>query len=289
MQRERRLFLKNRILKNKKMNLSKYLKIIIPTIIFYEALHFFVGNIGLSFYILAVLFIVVAISVFGVARRQLFPILPMMVFTASSVLFLLTLGKNNFQDIYITLSSLLFFFALFGLDQFFSQWKKYNHQEIIKRKALYFGFNIQQTIIIFSIFFLTSGIFGIYMDLNFPIWIVMVAIFIGTQILTLYLVKINFLKNKIAKDRLVSFSDRTFIFYSFLFGFLIAEIIWVINFSPANHLTVGSIVLCLYYFFWNILQNRFKNNLTKKMVVFNLAFLIIALSAILTTSKWGIV
>ena len=271
------------------MNLSKYLKIIIPTIIFYEALHFFVGNIGLSFYILAVLFIVVAISVFGVARRQLFPILPMMVFTASSVLFLLTLGKNNFQDIYITLSSLLFFFALFGLDQFFSQWKKYNHQEIIKRKALYFGFNIQQTIIIFSIFFLTSGIFGIYMDLNFPIWIVMVAIFIGTQILTLYLVKINFLKNKIAKDRLVSFSDRTFIFYSFLFGFLIAEIIWVINFSPANHLTVGSIVLCLYYFFWNILQNRFKNNLTKKMVVFNLAFLIIALSAILTTSKWGIV
>lgn len=271
------------------MNLSKHLKFIIPAIIFYMAMRFFLDNEGMSSPALAVLFLASAASAFWIAKYRFLPVVLIAVFTASNVLFLFTLGKNSFQNSYVIFSSLLFALALVGINKLFSQQEKYDHQEIINKKILYFGFNLNQTIVLFSVFFLSSGIYGIYIDLDFPIWMTMAAIFAGVSILIFYLIKINFLKNKIAKDRMISFADKTFVFYSFLFGFLVAEIFWAMSFLPTNHLTVGSITLCLCYSFWNILRDRLKNEFTKKSVSSNLAFFIIAASVVLATSKWGIV
>lgn len=273
----------------KYMNPIKYLKFIIPTVIFYAAMRFFLDQDGISYFALAVLFLTSAIGALWVARYRILPIILITTFTTSIVLFLFTLGKNSFQDSYTIFSSSLFLLALVGLNKFFSQRRKYDYQEEINKKTLYFGFKLNQTVVLFSVFFLSSGIYGIYVDLNFPIWIAMIAIFIGVSILTFYFVKMNFLKNKIAKDRIISFADKTFLFYSFLFGFLVAEIFWAMNFLPANHLTVGATILCLCYSFWNILQDRLENKLTKKYAFLNLAFFAIATSIIFATSKWSII
>jgi len=213
----------------------------------------------------------------------------MTVFTTSIVLFLFTLSKNSFQDSYVIFSSLLFVFALVGLNKFFSQRKKYDYQEVVNKKILCFGFNLNQTIVLFSVFFLSSGIYGIYIDLNFPVWMAMTAVFVGVSILTFYFVKMNFLKNKIAKARMISSADKTFAFYSFLFGLLVAEIFWAMSFLPANHLTVGSIILCFCYAFWSILQERLESKLTRKSVFFKLLFFVVAAGIILATSKWSII
>ena len=242
----------------------------------------------MSYFALVDLFLVSVIGAFWVSKYRIFPVILTAIFTISIVLFLLTLGKNNFQDSYVMFSSLLFALTLVGINKLFSQQEKYDYQETINRKTLYFGFNLNRTTILFSVFFLASGIYGIYIDLDFPIWIALVIIFIGVSTLTFYLVKINFLKNKIAKDRMASFVDKTFAFYSFLFGFLVAEIFWAMSFLPANHLTVGSIILCLCYSFWNILQDRLESKLTKKSVFLNLLFLAVAVIIILATSKWDI-
>ncbi len=271
------------------MNPTKHLKFIIPVVIFYAAMKFFLDNDGISYFALTVLFLTSAIGAVWVARYRILPIILITIFTTSIVLFLFTLGKNSFQDSYVIFSSLLFTLALVGLNKFFSQRKKYDYQEVIDKKILYFGFNLNQTVILFSVFFLSSGIYGIYIDLNFPIWIAMAAVFVGVSILTFYFVKVNFLKNKIAKDRMISFADKTFAFYSFLFGFLVAEIFWVVSFLPANHLTVGLIILCLCYSFWSILQDRLESKLTRKSVFFKLAFFAVAVGIIFATSKWGIV
>ena len=270
------------------MNIIKHLKFIIPAVIFYAAMNFFLDEEGMSYLALIVLFLVSVISAFRVSRYRILPAILAVVFTISSILFLLTLGKNNSQDSYIIFSSLLFAFTLVGINKLFSQQEKYDYQKTINKKALYFGFNLNQTIILFSVFFLASGIYGIYIDLDFPIWIALMTIFVGVSILTFYLVKINFLKNKIAKDLMASSVDKTFAFYSFLFGFLITEIFWAMSFLPANHLTVGSTVLCLYYSFWNILQDRIESKLTKKSVFLNLLFLAVTVIIILATSKWKI-
>ncbi len=270
------------------MNPTKYLKFIIPAVIFYAAMRFFLDNEGISYFALAVLFLISVIGAVWVARYRILPIVLITVFTTSIILFLLTLGKNSFQDSYAIFASLLFVFALVGLNKFFSQRKKYDYQEVVNKKTLYFGFNLNQVTVLFSVFFLSSGIYGIYIDLNFPVWIAMTAVFVGVSILTFYFVKMNFLKNKIAKDRMISFADKTFAFYSFLFGFLVAEIFWAMSFLPANHLTVGSVILCLCYSFWNILQDRLNSKLTKKSVFLNLLFLAVAVIIIFATSKWSI-
>ena len=256
--------------------------------IFYAAMKFFLDQEGLSYLALVVLFLVSVISAFWIGKYRISPAILAAVFTISSISFLLTLGKNNFQDSYVIFSSLLFTLSLVGINKLFSQQEKYDYQKTIDRKALYLGFNLNQIVVLFTMFFLASGIYGIYIDLDFPIWIALVIIFIEVSILTFYLVKINFLKNKIAKDRMASFVDRTFIFYSFLFGFLVAEIFWAMSFLPANHLTVGSIILCLCYSFWNILLNRLNSKLTKKSAFLNLLFLVVAAIIILATSKWSI-
>ena len=271
------------------MNLTKYLKFIIPTVIFYMTMRFFLDQEGISYFALAVLFLTSAAGAVWVAKYRILPIILITVFTTSIVLFLFTLGKNGFQDSYVIFSSLLFILALIGLDKFFSQREKYDHQETMDKKTLYFGFNLNQTIVLFSVFFLSSGIYGIYIDLNFPIWMAMTAIFAGVSILTFYFVKINFLKNKMAKDRMISSAGKTFAFYSFLFGFLGAEIFWAMSFLPANHLTVGSIALCFCYSFWSILQDRLESKLTKKSVFSKLLFFVIATGIIFATSRWGIV
>lgn len=270
------------------MNLTKYLKFIIPIAVFYTAMRFFLNEEEISYLALVILFLTPIISTFWVSKYRILPIILAVVFTISSILFLLTLGKNNFQDSYVIFSSLLFTLTLVGVNKLFSQQEKYDYQETINRKALYFGFNLNQTTILFSVFFLASGIYGIYIDLDFPIWIALVVIFIGVSILTFYLVKINFLRNKIAKDRMASSVDKTFAFYSILFGFLAMEIFWAMSFLPANHLTVGSIILCLCYSFWNILQDRLNSKLTKKSAFLDLLFFAVAVIIILATSKWSI-
>ena len=270
------------------MNPTKYLKFIIPAVIFYGAMKFFLDNEGISYFALAVLFLISVIGALWVARYRILPIILITIFTTSIVLFLLTLGKNSFQDSYVIFSSLLFTLALVGLNKFFSQRKKYDYQEVVDKKMLYFGFNLNQTIVLFSAFFLSSGIYGIYIDLGFPVWVAMAAIFAGISILTFYFVKMNFLKNKIAKDRMISSADKTFAFYSLLFGFLAAEIFWAMSFLPANHLIVGSITLCLCYSFWSILQDRLESKLTRKSVFLKLAFFAVAVIIIFATSKWRI-
>ena len=251
-------------------------------------MRFFLESFEIPYFALVVLFLVSAISASWIAKYKFLPIVSITIFVASSILFLFTLGKDGFQDSYIALSSLLFLFALIGLSKFFSQQKRYDLQKTINLKKLNTGFNLNQTTVMFSVFFLISGVYGIYIDLDISIWIIMGIIFAGVTFLTFYLMKINFLKNKIAKTYINNSAGKAFTFYSFLFGFLVIELIWVASFLPANHLTIGAIALLLYCFFWNILRKRLKNQFSRKFFISNLMFFVIVTSIIFATSKWNL-
>ena len=271
------------------MKLLSYLKFIIPSIVFFIMMKFFFESLGLSYLSLIALFLISALSAFWITKHRILPIILTMLFTTSSVLFLLTLGKNNFQQLYIIFSSLLFTVTLIGLHRFFMQQENLKQEEELKAKILDSGFNLNQTIVLISIFLLSSGMYGIYLDFDLPVWSIMLAIFISISFSTLYLTKINFLKSKALELHLDSFKNKTFSFYSFLFGFIALELVWVISFLPVNHLTVGAVILSFYYSFWNILRNYLRNKLSKKIVFSNLLFFTSAIAFIFMTSKWDIV
>jgi len=271
------------------MKISSSLKFIIPSLIFFIMMKFFFEGLGLSYLSLLTLFLISVFSAFWITKHRFLPIILTMLFTTSSVLFLLTLGRNNFQHLYIIFSSLLFTITLIGLNRFFGQEESLRQEEKIKAKILDSGFNLNQTIILVSIFLSSSGMYGIYLDLDLPVWSIMLAIFISVFFSTLYLTKINFLKSKALQLHLDSFKNRTFTFYSFLFGFIVLELVWIISFLPVNHLTVGAIILSFYYSFWNILRSYLRNELSKKTVFLNLLFFVIMIGFIFTTSKWSII
>ena len=271
------------------MKTTSYLKFIVPSLIFFVMMKFFFESMGLSYLSLIVLFLISALSAFWVTKYKFLPVILTTLFTTSSVLFLLTLGKNNFQQLYIIFSSLLFTITLIGLHRFFMQQENLKQQEEMKAKILDSGFNLNQTIVFISIFLLSSGMYGIYLDFDLPVWSIMIAIFISIFFSTLYLTKINFLKSKALQLHLDSFKNKTFTFYSFLFGFIALELVWIISFLPVNHLTVGAIILSFYYSFWNILRGYLRNELSRKTISSNLIFFILAIGFIFMTSKWGII
>lgn len=272
------------------MKITKHLRYFIPAILFFALLEFFFKSFGFSYKSLLMLFSVSAFSAFWITKYRFLPVILTALFSTSSVIFLLTLGKENFQHLYIIISSAIFMLALMGLNKFFVQEEDSNDEKNNKGfEILDSGFNLNQTIVLVSVFLLSSGIYGIYIDLNLPVWVIMAVIFVCIFLSTFYLARINFLKSKELEIHLDSARNKTFLLYSFLSGLLVSELVWAISFLPANHLTVGAIILCSYYVFWNILRDYLRNDLTKKSVFSNLIFLAVFESLIIIASKWDIV
>ncbi|MFZ2970469.1 MAG: hypothetical protein WA063_04940, partial [Minisyncoccia bacterium] len=228
-------------------------------------------------------------STFWITRYKFLPVMLTTISSTSIVLFFITLGDRNFQYLYMTLSSFIFMFALIGLDKFFVQQREYGSERREKRIKIFdSGFNLNQSIIMISLFLLSSGIYGIYINFAFSTWIVIFIIFLGVFASTIYLTQINFIKSKELELHLDSAKNKTFTFYSFLLAFLMSELVWTISFWPANQLTVGAIVLITYYTAWNILRSYLRNELTRSVIIYNLIFFLIFGFTIMATSKWGI-
>lgn len=270
------------------MKIKKYIKLIIPSFVFFAMMEFFFKSFGLSYASLITLFLISVLSAFWITKYRFLPIILITLWTTGSVLFLTTLDENYFQQLYIIASSLIFSLALIGLYRFFIQQEKWIKKEKVRLKVLDSGFNLNQSIILISIFLISGGIYNIYVDLNLPLWIVLIIIFITIFFSTIYLTRINFLKSKAHEFYLDSSKNKTFGFYSFLFGLIAVELIWAISFWPANHLTVGAIVLSIYYPCWNILRDYLRNNLSKKIVILNSLFFIAFLCVTLLTGNWKI-
>lgn len=185
-------------------------------------------------------------------------------------------------------SSLLFLISLIGLDKFFSDKSDGNPTAENKIRILDSGFSLNQSIIIYSVFLFSSGIYGIYVDFGLPVWQLMFVIFVSIFLSTFYLIKINFIKSMELGLHLDSVKNKTFILYSFLFAFMISELIWSLSFWPSNQLTVGAIILISYYSAWNVLKSYLRNELTRIVIISNFLFFVILNIIIISTSKWDI-
>ncbi len=286
------------------MKLLKHLKIIIPSFIFFTMMEIFFEN-SASFDSLIVLLLISVLSAFWITKYKFLPIILTSLFSLGSILFLLILGdisepsllgferlflqqENAFQHFYIISSSIIFAFSLIGLERFFLQQEKWMEQKEVKLNLLDSGYNLNQTIMLISIFLISSGSYGIYIILDFPAWIIMLIIFLSIFFSTLYLTKINFIKSKASGIHLNSAKNKTFNLYSFLLGFIMLELVWALSFWPASHLVIGSIILSAYYCFWNILKIYLKNEFSRKTVFLNLSFFIIFIGLIILIQDWQI-
>ncbi|EKE19241.1 MAG: hypothetical protein ACD_9C00073G0002 [uncultured bacterium] len=122
------------------------------------------------------------------------------------------------------------------------------------------------------LFYATS--YGIYLNFAISLWIPMSIFMLVTVLISLqYFWLINDNKKNVFN-------------YSLVLGFVMAEIVWVLNFWPFGYLTTGVISLIFYYVFWDIVQRHFLDELTKKRIIANMFVFGFLVALVLSSTRW---
>jgi hypothetical protein len=236
------------------------------TIFFYSLLYFFGlqmilsrDNLFFPISIALVIFSVFASKKLGkVWKASIVPV----IFSLSTFSLLYLIDSALEKEIFIILVSFLFYLDLLAI------WRLQDYKKDQTARGLL------ATSIMAAIFFFYASFYGIYLNFQISLWILMFLYFAVTVILSFRYFKF------VSKDTRLVWS------YSITLGMIIAEIAWVINFWPFGYLTTGVIVLMLYYVFWDLVQSYFLNLLSKKRVIANIIFFSLLVALVLFTSRW---
>jgi uncharacterized membrane protein (UPF0136 family) len=246
-------------------------------------LNLFLQSFGFSMSAIIFLLIVSAASAFWITNYKSLPVILGILLAMSSVSFLLTIGEGKVQGYFIIFASALFTVAMIGLYRFFTPEEERPPEE--KVRFLDSGFNLNQTLVLFALFFLSSGIYGTYTIFNIPPWQMSLVMFIGIYLSSYYLIRINFLKSRELELHLDYYKNRSFNFFSLLLALVMIELVWVLTFLPINHLTFGAIILAVFFSYWDIVRNYLRNELTRRKFIIAMLFAILAVSMIIFTSR----
>ncbi len=184
------------------------------------------------------------------------------VFSFSSALLHYLIDSAVEKQIFILLSSVLYYFTLLGTYRLGDYQKDQTARGLVSASLAT------------TAFFFYSSVYGVYLNFAVSLWILML-LFLGVTygISRQYFLLVN--------------SDKKIVsVYSLILAMAMAEIAWIINFWPFGYLTTGVIVLMLYYVLWDLIQSHFLNLLSKRRLAANVAFFSFLIILILATSKW---
>lgn len=197
-----------------------------------------------------------------IGGRWLFSVLPIF-FVLSSVALLYLIGGHLEQQIFIALSSGMYYLSLLSAYRL----GKYSGDQTAK------GMNMAASLA--TIFFTYTSAYGLYLNFLVPLAYLMLVYLAVTLLVSFqYLVIIK--RNQ----------RRIVWMYSFLLALIMAEVVWTMNFWPFGYLTTGVIALILYYVLWDLTQSHFLNLLSKKRVIANMIFFSALIVIVLLSAKW---
>lgn len=184
-------------------------------------------------------------------------------FTLSVWTILHLIDYNLEKDIFIFLSAIIYYFFLLG------------GYKIGKKSRDEVARGIIAMVLMATVFLFLSATYGVYLNFDVASWWLMLFYFINISI-------ISYRYFTIVENR----GQKVVLVYSLILGFAMLEMGWVINFWPFGYLTSGFILLMFYYILWDLAQNYFYGNLSKKTVVINLILFIVLTAIVLYSSRW---
>lgn len=90
--------------------------------------------------------------------------------------------------------------------------------------------------------------------------------------------EIKFIKNK-----------KVLWFLNAIIALIIAQVSWFLLFWPFNAITTGTILMIIYFGFWDIARNFIIFNLSCKRIVFDIILVCTTVALILTTAQWELI
>jgi hypothetical protein len=232
------------------------------SLIFFVSLEFILFKASFVFLTAIFLFLLALYEGQKIGGRWLSSVLPAF-FVLSSVALLYLIGLAYEQQIFIILSSIMYYFSLFSAYRL----SQYSGDQTAK------GMNIAAAFA--TIFFTYSSAYGLYLNFYVPLYYLMLTYLIVTLLVSFQYFAI------------INRSQRNLVWvYSFLLALIMTEIVWTMNFWPFGYLTTGVIALILYYVLWDLTQCYFLNLLSRKRVMANMIFFSALVIVVLLTAKW---
>lgn len=128
-----------------------------------------------------------------------------------------------------------------------------------------------------AMFFFYAGVYGFYLNFNFPLWGLMLIYSLGTA-LTSYETFLGVEERR----------HQRLLLYSVLLGLVMGEMAWVMSFWPFGYLTTGSVTLIFFFILWDVALDGFRRKLSLRKAAFRLLFFFGLILLLLFSSPWRI-
>jgi hypothetical protein len=244
-------------------------RIFIGALVFFGVLYFAHARellFSLSGYMSTILPLCLLSALLGkrILRRAVRIFVPLLlVFVVPVLLSLIDNGVN--AAIFIAIGSILYYLA------FLSLYRLKNAPTDQTAQAL-----LHATLMAASFFFFSSLV-GIY--LNFTLAPAFLMLVVAGVISTITFVSFLTVSRE-DKDRNV--------LYSLLVGVLMAELFFVASFWPFGYLTTGSVLMSVYFLFWEIALDAFRNTLSLRKALTRVLSVVAIVAIVLWSSPWHI-
>jgi hypothetical protein len=128
-----------------------------------------------------------------------------------------------------------------------------------------------------AIFFFYVSMVGLYINFDLALAFMMLGVMAVTSLVTF----VSFLATSRA-------DKKTNVSYSALVGFFMGELFFVASFWPFSYLTTGSVLTSMYYLFWIISLDAFRNTLSLRKAMERILFVGALVFLVLVTSPWKV-
>lgn len=126
-----------------------------------------------------------------------------------------------------------------------------------------------------SLFFTYAAAYGLYLNYEVPLALLMFIFFLATGIVafqTLYWA---------GRD-----DAHEVLLGSVALGMVMGELVWTVHFWPFGYLTIGAVLLTLFYLIWRPVLDLLLGEVVKKRVLIEGGMLLFLLFLLLLTSPW---
>jgi hypothetical protein len=220
---------------------------------------------GLGTWLVVIIFFFLFVYFYQIAKRvsqraSMTPIPLLLVISTLGLLYFVQSIKQ--QQLLISLSAIAYYFLHIALYRLRTAKKDQTARATIAAGS------------VATIFLFYATAYGIYLNFAISLWVLMAMLMLVT-------VFVSFQYFWLIND-----DEKNVLNYSLVLGFVMAEIVWVLNFWPFGYLTTGVISLIFYYVFWDLIQCHFFDTLSKRRVVSNMIIFGMLVALVLSSTRW---
>ncbi len=188
-------------------------------------------------------------------------IIPMLYFLGSLSFYILIPSKI-FAHVYILISSFIFFFIIKDIKNI----KRYSENKEL--------FNMNDIYLLITAFLVCSGIFGIYIFLYLPMWVLILSCLLSISLLIF-----QFFWNE-------GILSRKNVIYIPILSLVFCEITWALSFWPTGFASRGIVLFVIFYFVIGLIKLHLNNRFNRTSIQKYIYVTIIVLALVLGTTRW---